>query len=341
VDYPWTTQLSSPVYYRASLYVLVNNTLSSYNAETGELNWATANPCSIDIAPSSELQLFVASYGADESGSLDAFLVFANTTTVESGPGFTLCRVSHNNAGERKWAFSLDYDARFEDVSGGGGSLLLTVSVGELDAAHSLVTIAIDAETGDYPGGYLNRDIAADRNNLPAFLPNPLSGCHASVVLQMDGVLQAVCTNDMTSAIWVSNTPCFYKAAADPVTGDVVCVDRFKSVTRINATDGTVVWQAVVAAEFAAAVQGNYLWVVDQSATLWAFAMRDASPSSPLGHQLTGGEVVLVIFVVIFVGSFAAAIGFAYYQRRRRSRRPDSFSKVSSTNFNPAYGSSE
>lgn len=340
-DYPYTTEVWSPVYYRGALYVLISNVLTCYNAETGLQLWNVSNPCGLATPPASMLELFVATYGADANGALDAFLIFGNTTNEDDGPSCTLCRLSHSTPGKVEWTASLPYDATVRDVTGAAGTLLLTVSVPELDAAHSLVTIAFDAASGTYPGGYVNRDIAADYYNLPALLPVPLPGCTATIALQVQGVLQALCTSDLTSAVWVANTPCFYRAAADPVTGDIVCVDRFASVSRVNATDGTVVWQVAVAAAFAATVHGNHAWAVDQSATLWAFAVQLPGPpqGTPAG-PLSGGEVVLVIFVVIFVGSLAGAIGFAYVQRvRRRRRDAGSYTKVNSTGLtSSSYG---
>ena len=335
-DYPWTTQVTTPIYYRGALYVLVNNTFYAYDAQTGQVNQALDNPCGMNIAPSSELQLYQVSYGADENGSLDAFLIFANTTTSDA-PGFALCRVSHTMFGQSKWIFSLEYDATVQDVSGATGTILLTVHVPSIDSANSLVTIAINAETGDFPGGYVNRDVQQDMFNLPVLLPNPVPGCGASVALQVQGVLQAVCTSDMTTAVWVAAIPCFYKAAADPITGDIVCIDRFKTVTRVNATDGTVVWQATVEGEYAATIQGDYAWVIDQSATLWGLSMQLQTQEAAPDDGFTGGEVVLVIFVAVFVGALVAAIGFAYLQRKRRAR-PTSYSQVDSTNF-AGYGS--
>lgn len=334
------TQLGDPIYYRGTLIFMASDTFYVVNARTKTIMIKVPNPCNISTAPGSIQKLYRVSIGKDwDASTLDAFIIVANTSTTALQT--TFCRVSHNN-GAKKWVTSYPDDILVADVTGGDDTILVTgriLNIKNYDL--QLVTWTIGATDGLHEM-VINRS-PVDNRCFPAVLPQPISGCQETIILQVDGNLTAYCTQDLMTPVWVSDQRCSFRPAVYAQRNTIVCVDWGNSIQHIDA-DGHGIWlDPHVKPMFAAQIVDNTVWALDIDVTLWGLSL-DASPTplpppapphSDGQNSVSTGEVVLLVLVFIFVGALAGAVIASWIKRSRRRRAYD----ATVTHEDGGYGS--
>ncbi|CUG92465.1 membrane-associated protein, putative [Bodo saltans] len=330
-NFPLTTQLSTPIYYRGQLLVMAGKTFSVYNATTGQLVRSIANPCNWTTT-SQVFQLYLITFGQDENGSLDAFIITGNTTTVGSGKSqFSVCRVSHNT-GNMEWNYNYpNTELRVLDVTGSANTVLISawfLSTTLPGAQEQLLMFSMNVVAGTHQGT-LPR-YPADEHSFPVVLPQTVDGCTETIVLQVNGKLSAYCTGSYSEAKWTSDFACAHRAALNASTASMACVSWGASVHLLD-FDGNLIWiNDQIAATFAAQIVNNIVWVVDLDSTLWGLSLQpSATPLPPpyipvpVGDNgLSAGAVTGIVFTVLIVGIILGAAGVAYvrFSRRRNAR---------------------
>lgn len=330
-NFPYTTQLSTPIYYRGLLMVMAGQTFVVFNASTGGIKRQKFNPCNWTFDSTMIVQMHVVTFGSDANGNLDAFILIANRTTPEGIVQASVCRVSHNT-GLMEWR--TDYDnanVRVLDVTGSNSTILITGWVSTYDS-QELITWSMSAMTGSHQ--YSIPRSTEDQYSFPAVLAQPVSGCIETVVLQVDGKLNAYCTGSYDTPVWTSNFACNHRAAIHPSTNSIACVTRGASVQLLD-SDGNLVWlNDQISAIFAAQIVGDLVWVVDLDATLWGLTITaSATPlpppyiavPAPPSDGLSAGAVTGIVFTVFIVGGVIGAAAVAYMRfSKRRSAQYDS-----------------
>ncbi|CUI14248.1 Hypothetical protein, putative [Bodo saltans] len=182
--------LHDVLYYRDFLMFMHNNTYYQYNATSGALRFSVPNPCGVILAADS-MNLAKATFGSDQNGDLDAFIVYGNTTSRTGAQEFTVCRVSHNS-GTMSWKYVLAEDFAIDDIIGGSGVLLL--SGRQLTAGNlNYMTLILDAgQNTSY--GFIPRS-SSDFQSYPAFIPQSILavGCGPGIALQKNLNLTVYC----------------------------------------------------------------------------------------------------------------------------------------------------
>lgn len=330
-NFPLTTQISTPVYYRGTVIVVAGQVLYVLNAtalqpgtQKPQIIFQATNPCGFQFDATQLMRLFVVTFGSDANGSLDAFILSANTTGAD-GIAAGICRVSHRT-GALEWIQTYDKDVNFIDVVGSNSTITCTGWVGESDGTTTNMVWSLDASTGAQKD-VINREIY-DQFNFPAFLPQAIGGCAETMVLQVGGNLTAYCTGAYSAPVWVSQYPCNHRAAIDPVTNRIACVSRGASVHLLD-TDGTLIWiNDQIEAIFAASIVSGVVWVVDLTSTLWGLSLapsatplpppyfpNQGSPSQGLGGGAVAGIVLTVFVVGAAIG--AAVVAYSRFTKRR------------------------
>jgi hypothetical protein len=318
--FAWTTQMSSPIYYRGLLMFMRNQTFVKLDASTGEVLAESENPCHFDMLPSEWIKLYMVTFGMDENGSLDAFILVANVTNT-MGEGINICRVSHNSM-TMEWKTVYFNDVLILDVIGGIYSVVLTGVVKQRGAVDDLITWSINATNGQHEGS-LARQAGRDQLSFPAMLAQPVGGCSETMIVQVGGNLTAFCTGKYTNPVWVSAYPCTYRAAVHGPTNTIACVDRGRSIHLLD-SDGTLLWMnPQISAAFVPSIVEDIVWTVDMSSRLYGLSISaSATPlpppyTPPQGSGLSGGAV-LGIVVVLFLSAGAVAFAVVWYVRMRK-----------------------
>ena len=319
-------EVESPIFYRNLVVFVTGTKFIVANASSGLIIVTTSNPCGFMLAPGAVMRLFRINYGQDANGPLDAFILVANTSTTSANT--SICRVSHND-GSMKWAYNMNNDVFVMDVVGATSTVLFTGRFDDIKNDFNLITFGLDAPTGYYTGS-INRNMPQDSLNFPLVLPQAVSGCIETMVLQVNGQLQAYCTNVVQGTfyqnpVWTAPYACNYRAVADIGSSSLVCVQRGVSVTLLDFF-GNAIWsEPRAAAFFIGQIVNGIVWVVDVDSTLWGLSMTPSSTpvpqaAAPAHDGLTGGEVVLIVFVLVFLVALTAAVGYTWLKRSKRRR---------------------
>ncbi|CUG89632.1 membrane-associated protein, putative [Bodo saltans] len=275
VNYPYTTRMSTPVYYKGFLYVATRDRVYELNALTGAITKNVSDPCNFGLQEDQWIMLQVVSVGSDENGSLDAFILTANTSTAQM-PQISVCRFSHNTF-NYEWRTDYDDNVRIDDVIGAMGTLVITGLLTDITAGY--ITWTIDVTSGVH-GGTITR-FEQDKMSFPAILAQPVGGCQSTVVLQVQGNLTAYCQTDVTTAIWTSPYGCTFRPTIVNQTNSILCTSWGTSVQHLDSY-GLLIWQnSAIKAYFTASVVNNLAWVVDQHATVYALTLDAFVPPPP------------------------------------------------------------
>lgn len=345
-NFPLTTQLSTPIYYRGLLVVMAGTTFHVINATTSAKVFSVINPCNWTTT-SLVFELYLVTFGADENGSLDAFILIGNTTTPMTGKSQTsVCRVSHNT-GTKEWNY--DYpnsEVRVLDVTGSASTVLISgwyTSMSLPNSSAELVMFSMNITSGRHQDT-LPRS-AQDQYSFPAVLPQPVDGCTETIVLQVGGKLSAYCTGSYTAAKWTSDFPCAHRAAINVSSATMACVAWGASVHLLD-LDGNMIWMNdQISATFAAQIVDNIVWVVDLDSTLWGLSIQPSATPLPPPYipvptgsgGLSAGAVTGIVFTVLIVGIVLGGAGVAYVRfSKRRAARLDALNE---DNDHPVQGS--
>jgi hypothetical protein len=275
VNYPYTTRMSTPVYYNGFLYVATRDHLYELNAKTGIITKNVSDPCNFGLQENQWMMLQVVTVGSDENGSLDAFILTANTSTAAM-PQTSVCRVSHNSF-NKEWRTDYDDNVRIDDVTGALGTLVISGMLTDLVAGYIMWTMDV---TSGLHGGTITR-FEQDKNSFPAILAQPVGGCQSTIVLQVQGNLTAYCQTDVTTAIWTSPYGCTHRPTIVNQSNSIICTSMGVSVQHLDSY-GLLIWQTTaIKAYFTAVVVNNLAWVVDQHATLYALTLDAFVPPPP------------------------------------------------------------
>jgi hypothetical protein len=329
-NFPMTTQLSTPIYYHGQLIVMSGTKFSVYNASNGLLLRSIVNPCNWTTT-STVFQLYLVTFGQDENGSLEAFIIMGNTTTAAGRSQFSVCRVSHNT-GNMEWNYNYpNTELRVLDVTGSANTILISawfLSTTIPGAQEQLLMFSMNVVAGTHQDT-LPR-YPADERSFPVVLPQTVDGCTETIALQVNGKLSAYCTGSYQQAKWTSDFACSHRAALNSTTATMACVSWGASVHLLD-FDGNLIWiNDQIAAVFAAQIVDNIVWVVDLDSTLWGLSLQpSATPLPPPyvpvpvgGDGLSPGAVTGIVFTVLIVGVIlgAAAVAYVRFSRRRNAR---------------------
>ena len=318
-------EVESPIFYRNLVVFVTGTKFIVANASSGLIIVTTSNPCGFMLAPGATIQLFQINFGYDEFGPLDAFIMTANTSGTDAAT--SVCRVSHND-GSMKWSYTLNNDVSVMDVVGATNTVLITGRFNDIKNDFSFITFGLNAVSGSYTGS-INRNLPQDYLNFPLVLPQAVSGCIETMVLQVNGQLQAYCTNVVQGTfyqnpVWTAPYACNYRAVAYTPTSSLVCVESGVSVTLLDFF-GNAIWsEPRVSVEFIGSIVSDIVWVVDLDCTLWGLSMTPSGVSPGQGGApeetdgLTGGEVVLIVFLVVFLAALTGAVGYTWLKRSKR-----------------------
>lgn len=286
VNYPYTTRMSTPVYYNGFLYIATRDRLYELNAKTGVITKNVSDPCNFQLQEDQWIMLQVVSVGEDENGSLDAFILTANTSSAAM-PQTSVCRVSHNSF-KSEWRTDYDDNVRIDDVTGAMGTLLISGILA--DITNGYITWSMDVTSGVH-GGTITR-YNQDKLSFPTVLAQPVLGCQQTIVQQIQGQLTAYCQTDLTTFLWTSPYGCTHRATVVNATNSIVCTSFGVSVQHIDSY-GLLIWQTTaIKAYFTAVVLNGLAWVVDQHATVYALTLAPfVPPPPPMPSQLYRNQV--------------------------------------------------
>lgn len=326
------TAMQTPIYYRGFLYVIQANTFYKLNATkapngANQVIWNISNPCGIFPATGYMIQMRVVTVGADVNGPLDAFILYANTSTTGTG-SMMICRVSHFD-GRAKWpsaATTYPMDLDVHDVSGGSNVIFVSARLtGSHNYDASFMILVVSADLGSHMYTINRRSI--DRLAFPLPLQNPTLGCTSSFVVQVKGNLTAFCTLD-GKVSWTSPYQCNERAVSVVASADeaVACSSLQQSVQLINVNDGSLIWRVPLAVVFPPSFVDSVIWAIDIDGGLHGFSVAAAppspttmSPQSPEARKgLTAGEVVLIVFAFAFAIGLGGGIAFSWVRRTKR-----------------------
>lgn len=335
------TLMQEPVVYRDLVYLMQGNKLTVMNvtASPGSQVVATVvSPCNLKPASGYYLHLKVVNFGEDDNGSLDAFIIYGNTTTVENGTEFSFCRISHHSY-RSAWPHnytSLPYDFQVHSIHASKDTLFLSGRDTGINYDTSFELHAYDIKSGHRK--WIVQRSSADKNAdalaIPSdpFPPSVINNCSEGIVLfQVNGQLTCRCLDDVYQVLWTSLLPCSYAPLLLSLDDfHVGCVHETQTAHVVRVYDGTPRWVAPIRAKFGMQYAGGLVWVIDVTSTLYGIGIDLPSPPPPPPSTPTpepegpsggvSGGAVAGIVIGIF-GGFGAIGGGLFWYSKRRVRR--------------------
>ena len=298
-----------------------DDTLYALSALDGSSIFEKERLCNMTAALGNLLKVALVTFSADENGSLDALLVYGNTTTHDGKDEFSICRV-HHTTGEMEWKQSEQSWLEVSDISGGAGFFAISGKVEDSFHLYRYRTWVLSAD------GNIGNNMFLWRNGLsyPLIVREHITSlsCTNIMYIVTDMSLQARCLDvSINDVLWVSTVPCYHRPTLNK-DYDLVCVNKMESVSTVDHTNGKVLWTEDIKTEFPPVIVDDLVWITGADTTLSAVTMLAGSNSPGPGVEDEGtkpmgtGEVVIIVFVVIFVGGLTAAVLVAWVRRTRR-----------------------
>ena len=275
------TLLGSPIVYNNIAYFLRNNTFFAVSVQQGNPIFQIDDPCGLGPEVGDRLHLAHGTFGQDENGPLDAFVVYGNTSSAKFGDQFTVCRVSHNS-GSKKWVSTMASDAVIDDVTFGAGFVIFS---GESTRPDATFVWFVNAETGNSSGVIIREN--TDWSSFPAFVGSS-ANCTALVAFQVSGVLAAYCPSTFSgvrSPAWRSLYGCDLRPVVFNNTY-IVCVTYYSNMNVLS-MGGSGVWTAPISALTTPQLVADpdsgavYVFVQDANTNLLGYALFTPPPPPP------------------------------------------------------------
>ena len=272
-----------------------------------------------------------------------AFFVYGNVSNSQGGYSFAVCRFNHLTL-DSEWISWLA-DMIFQDITAGGEYVFVSARLATSAHTSSYKTFLLDAISGMVQ--IVSRSML-DFNSFPTVLPRdvfPNGLCQHSFVMQLSGNLTALCAEYVETShhvAWVAP----YRCDGHPTINNnhdehIICTS---SALVVNLDfDGTLLWQEPrISPRYPAQVIDDVVWATDRDGTVYGLSLTPSatpipSPAAPVpanSSPLAGGEVALIIVVMLFCCGLIAGVAYAW---RKRSKRRQAYKAASGDS--DGYGS--